>query len=73
MSDGVRAGGHYNPDDKKHGGLSDEERHLGDFGNVPSTDALCELQVPNMKLNNIVGRGLVIHERADDLGGGDKS
>ena len=76
MSDGCKSmGAHYNPDDKKHGGLSDEERHFGDFGNVPARNGCIvhELQIPNMKLNDIVGRGLVIHERADDLGrGGDK-
>ncbi|XP_070559064.1 uncharacterized protein [Ptychodera flava] len=72
-------GGHYNPHDKVHGSPEDEERHVGDLGNIVSdgdgkiqlsmTDNVASLLGPN----SIIGRSFVIHAGVDDLGqGGDQ-
>ena len=64
-------GKHYDPSGSHdHGSLHSSERHLGDLGNVPSVNSCIkhEMNVPNMRLESIVGRGVVVHEREDDLG-----
>ncbi|CAF0838008.1 unnamed protein product [Adineta ricciae] len=71
------AGAHFNPHKKQHAGPDDADRHVGDLGNV-QTDGSGVVNV-NIKdkmisLNgehSILGRCLVVHEKADDLGRGD--
>ena len=68
-------GGHYDSagDGNRHGGLNDVRRHRGDLGNVTSRDECLldgMIHVPNLTLEEIRGRGLVLHEREDDLGRG---
>jgi Cu-Zn family superoxide dismutase len=70
------AGSHFNPFGKTHGGPADEERHVGDLGNVVADEqgeAVVEIKDRLITLtgpNSVIGRSLVVHELEDDLGRG---
>ena len=69
------AGGHFNPFGKTHGGPGDEERHVGDMGNIESDGKVATLDYVDKLItlvgeNTIIGRSVVIHEGEDDLGKG---
>jgi superoxide dismutase, Cu-Zn family len=71
-ADGTSAGGHYNPKGHDHGLPDQEERHAGDLGNLTADEngvAHYEITVSNIsiagKTNPILGRGVIVHERAD--------
>lgn len=69
-TDGKAAGGHYNPEDKKHGGPDAPEHHAGDLGNIRANDSgVAEVNkvAKGLKLHFIIGRSIVVHEKADDL------
>jgi Cu-Zn family superoxide dismutase len=70
------AGPHFNPHSKNHGAPEDEERHVGDLGNI-ETDAQGNsrgtIQDKLIKLigpESVVGRTVVVHAGTDDLGKG---
>eukprot|EP01083_Nonionella_stella_P080044 219746_1 len=71
--DCISTGAHYNPFKKLHGGPNDEERHVGDLGNIIANQngiAIIDIIAPKIKLNghnNVIGRSFVIHELEDDL------
>lgn len=74
-ADGTSLGDHYNPLDHKHGLPSQTTRHPGDFGNLEADGngvAVLKLVVDNVTLagqkNPVIGRGVVVHEKADDGG-----
>ncbi|XP_053625900.1 superoxide dismutase [Cu-Zn]-like [Plodia interpunctella] len=73
----ISAGSHFNPEHQLHGHPEDAVRHVGDLGNVvfdsnnvcniDFVDSLLALQGPH----NIIGRSVVLHEKADDYGRSD--
>jgi Cu-Zn family superoxide dismutase len=71
--DGKAAGGHFNPTNNPHAGHDDAQRHEGDMGNLEadaSGKAHLELTDKMMTMsgeNSIIGRGVIVHEKADDL------
>lgn len=67
-------GGHFNPADVPHGGPADEMRHAGDFGNIEvGEDGTAHLELVSSLItvlpgpNSVAGRGVILHEKADDL------
>lgn len=71
--DAKAAGGHFAPEGDPHAGPSAEQRHVGDLGNIEADAdgrAVYDRVDPEIALEGdraIVGRALVVHERADDL------
>ena len=72
--DGMSAGGHFNPEGHKHGGPDAPEHHAGDLGNLTADatgTATIDLEVPGISIaglkDPIIGRGVVIHAKPDDL------
>jgi Cu-Zn family superoxide dismutase len=70
------AGPHFNPFSKTHGAPEDDERHVGDLGNI-STDASGvakgtkqDLLVKLIGEHSVLGRTVVVHAGTDDYGKG---
>jgi Cu-Zn family superoxide dismutase len=72
----MSAGPHYNPFGKTHGGPDDEERHVGDLGNiVANTDGVAEGTITDSLVQlsgeyTVIGRSFMVHAGVDDLGKG---
>ena len=73
-ADASSAGGHYNPNNKKHGALLDDESHVGDLGNVivnkdgkGTKTAYLSRSGDFTNWSQLVGKAIVVHEKADDL------
>ncbi len=72
-ANGTSMGGHFAPFDNPHGAPEDEERHVGDLGNiVANEEGVAEFSFFDemIRLNgtaSIVGRGLIVHQDEDDL------
>lgn len=71
--DATSAGGHFNPEGKPHAGPDDENRHVGDLGNLKADEnGIAHYQRVDGLLafsgkHSIIGRGVIIHAGADDL------
>ncbi|KAI8323496.1 copper/zinc superoxide dismutase [Martensiomyces pterosporus] len=70
------AGPHFNPFSKTHGGPTDENRHVGDLGNLtaPAQGTAVfdteDSQVTLFGAHSVIGRTIVVHADEDDLGKG---
>nr|UYG55616.1 superoxide dismutase 4 [Geocoris pallidipennis] len=68
--------GHYNPFKKQHGAPTDENRHVGDLGNIEADSrgiasfTMTDKWVQLSGAYSVVGRAIVIHSDEDDLGKG---
>ncbi len=71
--DGLAAGSHFNPTKEPHAGPESPKRHVGDLGNITANsngNATLDLEDSVLSFHgphSILGRGLVVHEKADDL------
>ena len=72
-NDGKSAGGHFNPHEDSHGKPHSAERHVGDLSNI-TADANGNAKYNRVDtvvsfggVNRIIGKGIIIHARADDL------
>lgn len=66
-------GPHFNPDNLKHGGPSDSERHYGDLGNIMADSSGRASFVKEdgvVKVHDIIGRSIAVTSERDDLGCG---
>ncbi len=75
----LSAGPHYNPHGRDHGGPDDENRHVGDLGNIIADRdgrAKGKLSSSLVRLTgkySVIGRSIMVHADPDDLGRGDNS
>ncbi|REL29235.1 superoxide dismutase family protein [Rhodohalobacter sp. SW132] len=71
--DGTSAGGHFDPHDQPHAGPEDDERHVGDMGNlVADENGIADIDYVDPVLSftgedSILGRGVIVHAGEDDL------
>lgn len=71
--DGKSAGGHFNPDDKKHSAPNSEERHVGDLGNLSANETgkayyeMIDTRISFSGPHSIIGRAIIVHAGEDDL------
>ena len=75
--DGMKAGGHYNPEKHDHGlpNAPADKRHAGDFGNLQADGdgkATVNVTFDNISVagekNPILGRAMIVHAKEDDGG-----
>lgn len=71
------AGPHFNPDGCEHGAPEGTkgQRHVGDLGNVTASGGVAKVEIKDSMISltgehSIIGRTMVIHADADDLGQG---
>ena len=81
VTDGcMSACAHFNPYNTLHGGRKSKVRHVGDLGNILSTNKIAKgyfydnmISLDSSHTCSIIGRSVVVHKDEDDLGkGGDE-
>lgn len=71
--DATSAGSHFNPKDMPHAGPMDEERHIGDLGNLTANEnGVAEYIYIDEKVElngvySVLGLAVVVHAQEDDL------
>ncbi len=71
--EGMSTGGHFNPEKADHAGPKTHKRHIGDLGNIEADNSghakydMVDDQLRFDGPTSIIGRGLIIHEKADDF------
>ncbi len=71
--DASSAGGHFNPDNMKHGARDAQERHAGDLGNLKADPyGMARIDIVDQHLsfdgpNSIIGKAVILHEKVDDF------
>jgi Cu-Zn family superoxide dismutase len=72
-ADFTSAGPHFNPMQMPHGSPTDPQHHSGDFGNLEANaQGIARYErvfnwLSFKGTNSIVGRAVIVHEKADDL------
>ena len=69
-ADGTSAGGHFNPLGKEHSAPTEDNRHMGDMGNITADadgNATINYMDNTINVTMIIGRGVVVHAGEDDL------
>jgi Cu-Zn family superoxide dismutase len=72
----ITAGGIFNPFGRNHGAPDDEERMVGDLGNIDADeDGIANVNIEDrlVKLigpHSVIGRSIVVKSNEDDLGRG---
>ena len=72
----ISAGGIFNPFGRNHGAPDDEERMVGDLGNIDAdADGVANVNVEDRQVkligpHSIIGRCLLVKSSEDDLGRG---
>lgn len=73
--DATSAGGHFNPENHKHGAPDAAEHHAGDFGNLTAGKdgkATATLTIKGVTLDpsgatSLINKGFIVHEKKDDF------
>jgi superoxide dismutase, Cu-Zn family len=71
-----KAGPHFNPFSKTHGGPTHEVRHAGDLGNIVANgEGVAKIDIEDKQISltgnlSVLGRTVVVHADQDDLGDG---
>ena len=72
----ITAGGIFNPFGRNHGAPDDEERMVGDLGNIDvDEDGLAHINIEDRQVkligpHSVIGRSIIVKSDMDDLGRG---